>query len=140
MNGRPVRTGLMGGSFNPAHRGHRAISLFAMEALGLDEIWWLVSPGNSLKDGASDMAPFKARLASARVMTRRSRIRATGIETKLGTRYTVETLEKITSRYPKRDFVWIMGADNLAGFHRWKHWRTIARQMRTRNGAIAFCK
>ena len=75
------------------------------------------------------MAPFKARLASARVMTRRSRIRATGIETELGTRYTVETLEKITSRYPKRDFVWIMGADNLAGFHRWKHWRTIARQM-----------
>jgi len=129
MKGRPVRTGLMGGSFNPAHRGHRAISLFAMEALGLDEIWWLVSPGNPLKDGAADMAPFKARLASARGMTRRSRIRATGIETELGTRYTVETLEKITARYPKRDFVWIMGADNLAGFHRWKDWRGIARQM-----------
>lgn len=128
MNGRPVRTGLMGGSFNPAHRGHRAISLFAMEALGLDEIWWMVSPGNPLK-AASDMAPMKARLASARKMARRSRIRVTGIESQLGTRYTVDTLAKIRQRHPRRDFLWIMGADNLAGFHCWKDWRTIARQM-----------
>ncbi|GGB59248.1 nicotinate-nucleotide adenylyltransferase [Blastomonas aquatica] len=129
MNGRPVRIGLMGGSFNPAHRGHRAISLFAIEALGLDEVWWLVSPGNPLKAGSSDMAPLKARLASARAMARRSRIRATAIESQLGTRYTVDTLARVRKRYPKRDFIWIMGADNLANFHQWYLWRNIARQM-----------
>lgn len=129
MNSRPVRTGLLGGSFNPAHRGHRAISLFAMEALGLDEIWWMVSPGNPLKAGAADMADIKARLGSARAMARRSRIRATAIESQLGTRYTVDTLAKVRKRYPKREFIWIMGADNLAGFHRWHRWRDIARQM-----------
>ncbi|WP_439491574.1 nicotinate-nucleotide adenylyltransferase [Blastomonas fulva] len=129
MNNRPVRTGLLGGSFNPAHRGHRAISLFAMEALGLDEIWWMVSPGNPLKAGASDMASLKARLASARKMSRRSRIRATAIESQLGTRYTVDTLSKLGKRHPRREFIWIMGADNLANFHRWHRWRDIARQM-----------
>lgn len=129
MNNRPVRTGLLGGSFNPAHRGHRAVSLFAMEALGLDEIWWLVTPGNPLKAGASDMASLKARLASARKMSRRNRIRATAIESQLGTRYTVDTLAKLRRRFPKREFVWIMGADNLANFHQWHRWRDIARQM-----------
>lgn len=129
MNNRPVRTGLLGGSFNPAHRGHRAISLFAMEALGLDEIWWMVTPGNPLKKGASDMASLKARLASAHKVARRSRIRATAIESQLGTRYTVDTLAKVRKRYPKREFVWIMGADNLANFHQWHRWRDIARQM-----------
>lgn len=129
MSGRPVRTGLMGGSFNPAHRGHRAISLFAMEALGLDEIWWLVTPGNPLKAGASDMAPLKARLASARKMARRSRIRATAIESQLDTRYTVDTLAALQLRYPRRSFVWLMGADNLASFHKWHRWRDVARQM-----------
>lgn len=129
MNGRPVRTGLLGGSFNPAHRGHRAISLFVLEALGLDEIWWMVSPGNPLKAGARDMASQRARLASARKMARRSRIRATAIESQLGTRYTVDTLAKLRRRYPKREFIWIMGADNLASFHQWHRWRDIARQM-----------
>lgn len=129
MSGRPVRTGLMGGSFNPAHRGHRAISLFAMEALGLDEIWWLVTPGNPLKAGASDMAPLKARLASARKMARRSRIRATAIESQLDTRYTVDTLAALQLRYPRRSFIWLMGADNLASFHKWHRWRDVARQM-----------
>lgn len=129
MSGRPVRTGLMGGSFNPAHRGHRAISLFAMKALGLDEIWWLVTPGNPLKAGASDMAPLKARLASARKMARRSRIRATAIESQLDTRYTVDTLAALQLRYPRRSFIWLMGADNLASFHRWHRWRDVARQM-----------
>ncbi len=129
MNSRPVRTGLLGGSFNPAHRGHRAISLFAMEALGLDEIWWLVSPGNPLKAGAGDMASLKARLGSARKIARRSRIRATAIEADLGTRYTADTLQKLRSRHPKRDFIWIMGADNLAVFHKWHRWRDVARQM-----------
>ena len=124
-----IRTGLLGGSFNPAHRGHRAISLAAMRALGLDELWWLVSPGNPLKDGASDMAPLAARLESARSMARRTAIQPSAIEARLGTRYTIDTLRQLKARYPKRRFVWVMGADNLAGFHRWRDWRGIAREM-----------
>ena len=124
-----IRTGLLGGSFNPAHRGHRAISLAAMRALGLDELWWLVSPGNPLKDGASDMAPLAARLESARSMARRTAIQPSAIEARLGTRYTIDTLRKLKERYPKRRFVWVMGADNLAGFHRWRDWRGIARTL-----------
>lgn len=119
-------TGLLGGSFNPAHGGHRSISLFAMRALALDECWWLVSPGNPLKAKATDMAPLPARLASARAASRRAPIRATAIEQQLGTRYTIDTLRALIRLYPKRRFVWIMGADNLAGFHRWRHWRAIA--------------
>lgn len=119
------RTGLLGGSFNPAHGGHRGISLFAIDALGLDEVWWLVSPGNPLKSG-KEMAPLAARVASAQKMARRSRIRPTAIERELGTRYTFETLEKLIRRYPRRRFIWLMGADNLAQFHRWKNWRKIA--------------
>lgn len=124
----PVLTGLLGGSFNPAHGGHRRITLFAMEALGLDETWWLVSPGNPLKPQAG-MAPLKARLLSARKQARRARIVPTAIEQRLGTRYTVDTLEKLVRRYPKRRFVWLMGSDNLAQLHRWKDWRRIARTM-----------
>ena len=120
-------TGLLGGSFNPAHGAHRSISLFAMEELALDELWWLVSPGNPLKEGSKDMAPLGARLASARKMARRSAIKPTAIEQMLGTRYTYDTLRALVQRYPKRQFVWIMGADNLAQFHRWKDWRKIAR-------------
>lgn len=121
-------TGLLGGSFNPAHGGHRRISLFAMEALALNETWWLVSPGNPLKpDGG--MAPLRARVRSARRMARRSRIRTTAIERELGTRYTVDTLRALLRRYPQRRFVWLMGADNLAQFHKWKDWRKIARLM-----------
>lgn len=122
-----ARIGLLGGSFNPAHDGHRNISLFAMEALGLDELWWLVSPGNPLKDGARDMAPFAARLASARIKARKSRIRASDIETRLNTRYTADTLDALIRRYPKHQFIWLMGADNLGQFHRWRDWRKIAR-------------
>lgn len=122
------RIGLLGGSFNPAHRGHRAISLFALEALGLDEIWWLVSPGNPLKE-AEGMAPLAARLASARARARGARIRATAIEETLGTRYTVDTLAALTRRYPRHRFIWLMGADNLLQFHRWRAWRRIARTM-----------
>lgn len=118
-------TGLLGGSFNPAHSGHRRISLFAAEALGLDEIWWLVSPGNPLKS-PKGMAPYPARLASGRQMARRSIITATDIETRLGTRYTVDTLAALVRRYPKRRFIWIMGTDNLAQFHHWRDWRRIA--------------
>jgi len=120
------RTALLGGSFNPAHRGHRRVTLAAMRALALDEAWWLVSPGNPLKPAAG-MAPLAARLASARAMARNAPIRATAIETRLGTRYTADTLRKLRARYPHRRFVWLMGADNLAQFHRWRGWRTIAR-------------
>ena len=123
-----IPTGLLGGSFNPAHGGHRAISLFAMDALQLEEMWWLVSPGNPLK-AQKGMAPLPARLASARKQARRSRIRPTAIERTLETRYTVDTLRKLIRRYPKRRFIWIMGADNLAQFVRWKDWREIARMM-----------
>ena len=121
-------TGLLGGSFNPAHGGHRRISLFAIAALGLDEVWWLVSPGNPLKP-REDMAPLAARLGSAQAMARRAPIVATAIEREFGTRYTVDPLRALKRRFPSRRFVWIMGADNLAQFHRWKDWRQIARLM-----------
>lgn len=120
------RVGLLGGSFNPAHGGHRRISLFALDALGLDEVWWLVSPGNPLKPKAG-MAPLAARLASARRQARRAPIRPTAIESELGTRFTVDTLRALVRRYPKVRFVWLMGSDNLAQFHRWKDWRGISR-------------
>lgn len=123
---RLIRTGLLGGSFNPAHKGHRGISLAAIRALGLDEMWWLVSPGNPLKP-AEGMAPLAARLASARKMARHAPIRPTDIEARLGTRYTVDTLAALVRRYPQRRFIWVMGADNLAQFHRWRDWRRIAR-------------
>jgi len=122
------RIGLLGGSFNPAHRGHRAISVHAMRALGLDEVWWLVSPGNPLKD-ADEMAPLAARLASAHRAARNAPIRPTAIEQRLGTRYTVDTLAALTRRYPRHQFIWLMGEDNLAQFHAWKSWRRIARQV-----------
>ena len=124
-----IPTGLLGGSFNPAHSGHRRISLQAIEALGLDELWWLVSPGNPLKEGRGDMAPLAARYASARAMARRSRIVPTAIEARLGTRYTADTLRKLQRRFPNRRFIWLMGADNLAQFHLWRDWRRIARAM-----------
>jgi nicotinate-nucleotide adenylyltransferase len=120
-----TRTGLLGGSFNPAHGGHRHISLAALEALGLDEIWWLVSPGNPLKP-QKNMAPLPARLASARRAAGGARIRVSAIERQLGTVYTVDTLAFLVRRYPKRRFIWLMGADNLAQFHRWRDWRKIA--------------
>lgn len=123
-----ARIGLLGGSFNPAHSGHRAISLAALDALGLDEVWWLVSPGNPLKQKAG-MAPLAARLASARAMARRSRIRPTDIEARLGTVYTVDTIAALQRRYSNNQFVWLMGADNLAQFHLWRDWRRIAREV-----------
>ncbi len=119
------RIGLLGGSFNPAHRGHRRISLAAMQALGLDELWWLVSPGNPLK-AAKGMAPYPARLATARAMARGTRIRVSNIEVRLGTRFTVDTVTAIVRRYPADRFIWLMGADTVAQFHQWKSWRRLA--------------
>jgi len=121
-------TGLLGGSFNPAHGGHRRISLAAIETLGLGEVWWLVSPGNPLKE-KTGMAPLAARVKAARILARRAPIRVTAIERDLGTRFTIDTLRALKRRYPGRRFVWLMGADNLAQFHRWKDWRAIAREM-----------
>ena len=120
-----MRIGHLGGSFNPAHGGHRAISLMAMRALGLDAVWWLVSPGNPLKPKAG-MAPLAARLASARVQARGAAIVPTAIERDLGTVYTVDTLRALLRRYPDHHFIWLMGADNLVQFHRWRDWRRIA--------------
>ncbi|MXO68838.1 nicotinate-nucleotide adenylyltransferase [Pelagerythrobacter marinus] len=122
------RIGLLGGSFNPAHGGHRRISLFAREALGLDEIWWLVSPGNPLKPRAG-MAPLAARVKSALRQARGAPIRVTAIERELGTRYTADTLRALAARYPRHRFAWLMGSDNLAQFHQWRDWRDIARAL-----------
>jgi nicotinate-nucleotide adenylyltransferase len=121
--------GLLGGSFNPAHRAHRRMSLAAMEALGLDEVWWLVSPGNPLKDKATDMATYAARLASARAMARRSQIRVSDFEAQAGTRYTVDTLRLLLHRWPRHRFIWLMGEDTVAQFHQWRRWRALARMV-----------
>jgi nicotinate-nucleotide adenylyltransferase len=119
------RVGLLGGSFNPAHRGHRQLSLAAIDALGLDELWWLVSPGNPLKHG-EDMAPYEARMASARREARGTSIRVKDFEKLAGTRYTVDTLRALLEKHPRTRFIWLMGADTVAQFHRWKDWRDIA--------------
>ncbi|MFL6784908.1 MAG: nicotinate-nucleotide adenylyltransferase, partial [Sphingomicrobium sp.] len=123
------RIGLLGGSFNPAHRAHRRMSLAAMEALDLDEVWWLVSPGNPLKDKAEDMAPYAVRLASARDMARRSRIRVSEFEARAGTRYTVDTVQLLTKRHPRHRFIWLMGEDTVSQFHQWRRWRDLARMV-----------
>jgi nicotinate-nucleotide adenylyltransferase len=116
--------GLLGGSFNPAHAGHRHISELALKRLKLDEIWWLVSPQNPLKPVAG-MAAFAERLAGARAIARHPRIRVTGIEADLKTTYTAETLRRLARRFPQVRFVWLMGADNLAQIHQWKDWTQI---------------
>lgn len=124
-----ARIGLLGGSFNPAHRGHRHISLRALRALDLDEVWWLVSPGNPLKEGARDMASFEARLASAERMSRLSRIRVSGFEQRQGTRYTVDTVRQLKLRHPEHRFIWLLGSDTLPNFHKWRDWRGLAREV-----------
>jgi nicotinate-nucleotide adenylyltransferase len=125
---RGARIGLLGGSFNPAHAGHRHISLAALRLLGLDEIWWLVSPQNPLKD-AGDMGSLADRYVSARRAARHPRIRVLTVETELGTRYTVDTVARLQARYAHVSFIWLMGADNLAQFHRWRGWRRLARRV-----------
>lgn len=120
-----LKIGLLGGSFNPPHDAHRAISLLALSRLGLDRLWWLVTPGNPLKDPCS-LKPLAARLAAARAMAAHPRIEVTGLEAVIRTRYTYDTIGWLTRRCPAVRFVWIMGADNLASFHRWQNWRGIA--------------
>jgi nicotinate-nucleotide adenylyltransferase len=118
------RIGLLGGSFNPAHRGHLEISRAALERLGLDQVWWLVSPQNPLKP-ARGMAPLGQRLAGARRLARGPRIRASALERALGTVYSADTVTALTRRFPRCHFVWLMGADNLVQISAWKDWETI---------------
>ncbi|WP_245925047.1 nicotinate-nucleotide adenylyltransferase [Aliiruegeria haliotis] len=115
--------GLLGGSFDPPHAGHQHISREALRRFGLDRVWWLVSPGNPLK--ARGPAPLERRVAAARALVRHPRIQITDIEARIGTRYTAETLQAMMRLYPRVRFVWLMGADNLAQFHRWDQWEWI---------------
>jgi nicotinate-nucleotide adenylyltransferase len=123
-----MRIGLLGGSFNPPHAAHRAISLFAMKRLKLDRVWWLVSPGNPLKDH-NGLRDLNERAEAARRIANDPRIDVTCLEAVIGTRYTVDTITYLRRRCSGLRFVWIMGADNLAQFHRWEHWRRIASEV-----------
>ena len=120
-----LRVGLFGGSFNPAHEAHRAASLLALRRLRLDRVWWLVTPGNPLKDNRA-LPPLEERVAIARRVARHPRIDVTGFEADLGVRYSYQSVEYLARRLPTVRFVWIMGADNLARFDRWQRWRAIA--------------
>jgi nicotinate-nucleotide adenylyltransferase len=124
-----ARIGLLGGSFNPAHSGHRRISIDALRALRLDEVWWLVSPGNPLKEGASDMAPFAARHASALRAARNAPIRVSDFEQRIRTRFTVDTVRELKRHFPRHDFIWLLGSDTLPNFHLWRDWRGLAREV-----------
>lgn len=121
--GRPLKVGLLGGSFNPAHGGHVYVSVEALKRLQLDQVWWLVSPQNPLKPVAG-MAPLEERLATAAAVARHPRIKVTALEARLGTRYTADTLRRLATWRDHR-FVWLMGADNLAQLPRWRHWQAI---------------
>ena len=120
-----MRIGLFGGTFDPAHAAHRAACLLAMQRLGLDRVWWLVTPGNPLKD-TRGLAPLATRVAAARALAHHPRIDVTDLEAELGTNYTYETIRYLVRRCAGVHFVWIMGADNLRSFHRWQRWRDIA--------------
>lgn len=122
-----ARIGLLGGSFNPAHEAHLQISRDALRRLGLDEVWWLVSPLNPLKP-ARGMAPLGARLESANRMARHPRIRPSDLEELLGTRYSLDTLRALRARFPRVTFVWLIGADNLLGLDKWHCWQQILRE------------
>lgn len=119
------RIGLLGGSFNPAHQGHRDISLAGLDRLALDSVWWLVTPGNPLKDPA-DYAPFEERAHGAGKAAAHPDIVISDFERRQNLQYTVDTLERLSLLHPDTAFVWLMGADSLANFHRWKDWRRIA--------------
>jgi len=121
-----MRIGLLGGSFNPPHEAHLEISLTALKRLGLDRVWWLVTPGNPLKD-PSKLASLESRVEAARKMARHPRIEVTGFAG--GSAYTIDLLAELKRRFPGVNFVWLMGADNLADFHRWQAWQQIFESM-----------
>lgn len=118
------RIGLLGGSFNPAHHGHRLISVEAMKRLQLDAVWWLVSPQNPLKS-AEDMATLESRLKSARETADHPRIWVSDLERQLGTQYSIDTIQRLQRRFSSRQFVWLIGADNMVQMPAWRHWRDI---------------
>lgn len=122
-----LRIGLLGGSFNPAHQGHLAISRQALKRLGLDRVWWLVSPQNPLKP-ADETADLEKRLASARAMDDHPRLVVSDLEREIGTRYTVDTIDWLTKRRRDR-FVWLIGADNLVQLPQWRRWRRLVRSV-----------
>ncbi len=122
---RGMVVGLFGGSFNPPHQGHLLVAEIALRRLGLDQLWWLVTPGNPLKN-KTELAPLEQRLEACEALATDPRIKVTAFEKSLGTSYTARTLEFIRVRNPQARFIWIMGADNLAGFHRWQRWQKIA--------------
>jgi nicotinate-nucleotide adenylyltransferase len=124
-HGRGMRIGLFGGTFDPPHQAHRAACLIAMKRLDLDRVWWLVTPGNPLKE-SHGLAPLDARIAAARALARHPRIYVTGLEAGIGAHYTYDTMRYLLRRCPGVRFVWIMGADNLRSFHHWQKWREIA--------------
>jgi nicotinate-nucleotide adenylyltransferase len=122
---RGMRIGLLGGSFNPPHAAHRALSLLALKRLGLDRVWWLVTPGNPLKDNRR-LPPLDKRLAAARALAAHPAIDVTAVEVALDTRYTYDTVLALRRRFPGVHFVFIIGADNLAQLNRWRRWRELA--------------
>jgi nicotinate-nucleotide adenylyltransferase len=119
-----MAVGLLGGSFDPAHSGHVAITRAAMARFGLDRVWWLVSPGNPLKPDAP--ADLCHRVSEARRLMRHPGVVVTDLERRLRTRFTADTIADLRRRFPGVRFVWLMGSDNLAAFHRWDRWREIA--------------
>lgn len=128
MQGDPIAksgqvVGLLGGSFNPAHDGHVHITKTALKRFGLDRVWWLVSPGNPLKPKGP--APMADRMAQATRVMDHPKVEITDIECRLGTRFTAQTIAGLQNRYLGVRFVWLMGADNLAQFHRWQDWQWI---------------
>ena len=124
-HGPGMRIGLFGGTFDPPHAAHRAASLLALRRLNLDRLWWLVTPGNPLKD-VRGLAPLARRVAAARSLAHHPRIDVSDFEADLGTNYTYGTISYLVRSCPGVRFVWIMGADNLRHFHRWQRWRDIA--------------